>query len=628
MLKFGQFLLCTVLVLILVLTGTGILASFEVVPEDESAQFLLIDDDHTQVLPVDALDIPEHDSFESASRLRTVTVSDWVGKSGSVAVGDEVVLNMFSDASYAATIDRVSTNVNDTLCVRGRLQDYPWGYVIITFCDQEGTYASIEVPEEGRQYILFEGEGELYYVAELDPDKTEVRPEAPPLVPEPPSRNGRAEIAALREHMVTSTLGPNDPATIGVMIVYTPAAEDWAGAWYAPWRGGMNNQVAQAMEKAQLALDNSDTGVTLELVLSARVDYTEHGSSSVDLGRLRDTNDGYMDEVHYWRDIYGADLVQLFCVVNDVAGRAYLLTSESGQPAYAFSLTDIRYANSYTTIHEMGHNMGCHHHKQDSSPGPGLFDYSAGWRFSYLLLPHCTVMAYTDDYRIRVPYFSNPDITFYGIPTGHPDDGDNASTIREVKHVVAAYKEVVIEDFEWGSDGTSLGVEPPLGDVDWTVTVWIDWLGTASAEIDSWQHHSGTRSAEFYIDYGNSVFASYPDYHPSYRGFWLRTDGNVRPTTRTGDGQHSIGVKVNGTRLQYYYNGWHNTNCLLIINRWYLIEFKDIDWENAEYSIYVGDNYVDRVPMSSYTGCNGITEYSSCEYAGSFWIDDVVIVMP
>jgi len=289
-----------------VLTGTGIVASFEVVCEDGNAQFSLLDDEHTQALSVDALDIAGNDSFEAVSRLRTVTLSDWVGELESIAAGDELVLNLFSDASYVAAIDRVLTDVNDTLCIRGRLQGYPAGYVILSYNDREGAYASIEVPEEGRQYRLFKGEGELYYVAELHPDKMDAQPDGPDTVPPAPSREEEAEIAALQAYMATSTLGPDDPATVDVMIVYTPAAEADAVGY-----GGINNCIMQAMMTGQTVMDNSDTSVTLRLVHSARVDYIESGSLITDRDRLRSTTDGIMDEVHQWRDEYGADLVAL-----------------------------------------------------------------------------------------------------------------------------------------------------------------------------------------------------------------------------------------------------------------------------------------------------------------------------
>jgi hypothetical protein len=40
-----------------------------------------------------------------------------------------------------------------------------------------------------------------------------------------------------------------------------------------------------------------------------------------------------------------------------------------------------------------------------------------------------------------VAHFSNPDISHLDAATGHATEGDNARTLREIKHVVAAYRE-------------------------------------------------------------------------------------------------------------------------------------------------------------------------------------------
>jgi hypothetical protein len=209
----------------------------------------------------------------------------------------------------------------------------------------------------------------------------------------------------------------------------------------------------------------------------------------------------------------------------------------------------------------------------------------------------------------------------------------------------------VFEDFEWGSDGTSLDVEPPPGNVDWTVTKF--GYGTASAKIDTSQHRQGTRSAEFYSNYNGWninawVLASYPDYRPQRRGFWARTSGVSGVTTTgwvtaTGDGQHFLSVRVQlGGRLQYRQDSylWHDTNPVYKIrpNRWYLIEFRNINWETATYSIYVNNLRVqDGVPMVPGTDWhgldyNGITSYATDDTydagGGSFWIDDLLEYPP
>jgi hypothetical protein len=206
------------------------------------------------------------------------------------------------------------------------------------------------------------------------------------------------------------------------------------------------------------------------------------------------------------------------------------------------------------------------------------------------------------------------------------------------------YEEAIIEDFEWGSGGTSLSTSG--GDVYWTVTKL--GYGTASAKIDTSPHHQGTRSAEFYSNYNGWditawVLASYPEYRPQWRGFWARTSGVSGITTTgwvtaTGDEQHFLSVRVQlGGRLQYRQDSysWHDTNPVFKINpnSWYFIEFRNIDWDAATYSIYVNSNRVqDGVPMVSGTDWHGLDYDGITAYAtddtydacgGSFWIDDI-----
>ena len=106
---------------------------------------------------------------------------------------------------------------------------------------------------------------------------------------------------------------------------------------------------------------------------------------------------------------------------------------------------------SYSSIHELGHNLGCHHHKQQNyQPGPGLYGYSAGWRWigaggTY----YCTVMTYTEGIyfpdghnAIRLPFFSNPNVYYGGYQIGDVTDGDNARTIRNIRTVISGYRNI------------------------------------------------------------------------------------------------------------------------------------------------------------------------------------------
>ncbi len=373
-----------------------------------------------------------------AQRERTVAINPLVTAPGHLAKGDVLSLPLFSDAVYIARVDRVTRNSEGSITVRARLEGLPMACLLISTTNGR-SLASIEIPEHGSRYLVeFDPRSGTHRLLDATLVREDALEDAPPLIPPLP------EPESLPRAMPFSS-GPLDPATISVMIVYTPAAKSWAGG-----ESAIANVIAQAMAKAQLACDNSNTLITMELVHAAEVTYTESSSSSTDLSRLTSTSDGYMDAVHTWRTQYGADLVCLFTRVEDVGGIGWLLSWTGGSPGYAFSISRVQQASwTYTTIHEMGHNMGCHHHKlQTTQPGPGLFSYSAGWRWTGSNGgKYCSVMTYENGSyfpdgvtHTRVGYFSDPDVSYFNTPTGHAQDGDNARTLREIKHVIAAYR--------------------------------------------------------------------------------------------------------------------------------------------------------------------------------------------
>ena len=315
-------------------------------------------------LPMDAAVPGAH----MARRHRAVALNPLITTADGLAEGDTLRLSLFDDRVYTAVVDRIAVNVNGTVTVRARLHDHPLGYLLISTTGGR-SLASIRVPERAERYAVTSAADELaHYVLDVDIKRLDALECGPPLIlPDPPADDPET-LRIARE--VREALGPMDPAAVDVMIVYTPAATIWAGG-----AAGIANVIAQAMEKAQLSLDNSATYMTVNLVHSAEVAYVESGDSVTDLGRLTATTDGHMDEVHPWRDEHGADLVALFAQVSDVGGVAYLLTNPAGNPGGAFSLTRVQQAaGTYTHVHETGHNMGLHHHKeQNFQPGPGLF---------------------------------------------------------------------------------------------------------------------------------------------------------------------------------------------------------------------------------------------------------------
>ncbi len=280
--------------------------------------------------------------------------------------------------------------------------------------------------------------------------------------------------------LVNKMQSVNNETTIKLMIVYASGALNWMLTY-----GSVDNVINQAMALSQEALDVSDTKIILELAHVGHVNHQEVGTGgSVLLNQLRINGDGIMDEVHSWRNVFEADIVSLFAVLSDVGGVGYLPSSPAGDDRLGFNVNRVQQmASTYTLIHEIGHNMGNMHSRNQAAsaagPSGGVFPYSTGWRWigndgaSY-----ASVMTYessTLDGVIsrRTPHFSNPSITFQGVPTGTSSasdpfgPADNARSMREMKAVIAAYRPRVINsDFPsissvspaWGARGTSVSV--------------------------------------------------------------------------------------------------------------------------------------------------------------------------
>lgn len=276
-----------------------------------------------------------------------------------------------------------------------------------------------------------------------------------------------------------------DNVTIDVLIPFTPKARSWAeNSSY----GSIEDVLAASIANSQNALDNSNIFVTIRLVHYYETDYDDDSSTSLDpddpdfvdanehLRRLTYNSDspidfcsqedsecspsdygGFMEEVHALRDEYGADLVASVLSEPNTGGIAWLNGSPAGNSILGFSVNRVQQiGEGYTLIHEIGHNMGNAHARNQNTAVAGdfggLFVYSTGNRFTSDENRYSTVMAYDEGGYQNIPYFSSPDISFSGRQTGNPitfggDAGpsDNARSMREIKRVVAAYRPTVVD---------------------------------------------------------------------------------------------------------------------------------------------------------------------------------------
>ena len=351
-----------------------------------------------------------------------------------------------------ARISRVGSDVNGTLSILAPVVGREGAFLTLSVSDGVAL-GDVTFPDERRRHaIRFDSAARRHVSRTVPDDELDELPPGPAVFPPPPPPSSRSV------PLPASDPAPADAGetVVDLLVVYSPAAASWASSS----GGGINNVVAQALNRAQLAMDNSAAGIVFRLVHSAQISYVESGSANTDLSRLRNASDGYMDNVHSLRNQYGADLVCLLLNISDTGGLGYALTSSflpDGFPTWAFNLCRVQQvASGYTMVHEIGHNMGAGHHKaQNVQPGPQLYDYSAGWRWTGTNgLRFCSVMAYAPGSyysdgitHTQVGYFSSPTVSYAGTPTGDAADGDNARTLRATRALTAAYRDAIVSPF-------------------------------------------------------------------------------------------------------------------------------------------------------------------------------------
>jgi hypothetical protein len=91
----------------------------------------------------------------------------------------------------------------------------------------------------------------------------------------------------------TPVWASDEVSMVDLLVAYTPAARDGAGG-----RQAIESQVKTAVVEANLVFQNSRVGARFRLMHAVEIAYDEAGSVALDLARLRDPQDGFMDDLH------------------------------------------------------------------------------------------------------------------------------------------------------------------------------------------------------------------------------------------------------------------------------------------------------------------------------------------
>jgi hypothetical protein len=228
--------------------------------------------------------------------------------------------------------------------------------------------------------------------------------------------------------LARAAAGADAGTVIDVLVAYTAAAENKAG--------DIQGLIQLAVDETNMAYENSVVHPRIRLVHTHKTSYKE-GKKSYDtiMNHLVSTTDDKLQEIHGLRDQYGADMVVFIIDQGDYCGMADTIMANQTS---AFALVHWDCATGYYSFaHELAHLQGARHDPAtDSTTNP--FAYGHGHRHKQKWR---TVMAYDCSNGCpRLPYFSNPNVLYQGIPMGTTAKSNNARVLNETAATVSIFR--------------------------------------------------------------------------------------------------------------------------------------------------------------------------------------------
>ena len=357
----------------------------------------------------------------TAAQVQTATVSAPV----------RILIDLFSNEQFTALIDRSDVLAPGRVTCRGHVEGWLNSQVILTW-NQSALAGSVFLPGRGSFQIQYAGNG-WQRIGEMDaqhlPRCGVTNFSTQPLAsPKSAQLIGPSPANAQPKSGTASTI-------IDLLVIYTPDARDGAGG-----TNGILALIDTAVAEANMAYENSQVNARLRVVHAEEVDYGESGDINLDLDNVEQGNSGSgpIADLGQLRAQYQADLV---CMITETTDGPLGLANQMNDVdvsfgSNAFSVVQRQYANTYYVLaHELGHNMGCQHDRANSS-GSGAFSFSYGYRFAVSNINYHTIMATQPG--LPIPYFSNPAVSFQGVPTGVAEQFSNSANNAKAINLTAA----------------------------------------------------------------------------------------------------------------------------------------------------------------------------------------------
>jgi len=391
-------------------------------------------------------------------------------KSGSaIQIGDEVEFNIWYPHYHTGKVISITEYIPGITGVLVKISGFDFAYGIMAISDK-GVALTLDIPEtdvhasthrwNGKSYLVKYSQEYLkqqgsHTCSEPDVERDKIQQE----IVKGETLESELRIAPrTKSHTTYSFNNLDTEVTLRLMYVYTSAAlEQLKGLGR-----DRDHEITLSMMESQLALDNSQVGIRLEL---ARIEEVEYDIGSVEnvLPALVFKEGPIMQEVNDIRDAEDIDIAIFVIrrhVLSTSAGAALAPASPEGdRNRYGFvTIGALDLFSGYSLVHEIAHTFGCQHHLEQSynPAAPGrIYKYATAWKGKIGDINTITIMGYGESYfhggvyHGRIPFFSSPDMTIKGTIIGDQELSDNALVLRRMKHNSVTYGKgmrVVLQD--------------------------------------------------------------------------------------------------------------------------------------------------------------------------------------
>ncbi len=348
----------------------------------------------------------------------------------------ELALDLFADVSLTAVLERAAATRRG-YSLSGRVAGEA-GSAVTLVANGEVFYGTVSTP--GASYEIRTLVGGLQAIGRKEPRSWRCGSGAPP-APGRPVFGGRAdgdgrEAPALADAGGTARRQPagagpsaeddggDDGSVVDLAVFYLPSARVWAGGHRAAL-AMLDHHVAWIND----AYARSEVDLRIELVAAVGLEAPPERLGTYVFRDRQHRDHPYLDEFHAVLDASAADVWAVGVGANG-----------GGVCCTVWGIGD-----ASTLAHELGHDMGLGHQRQDYGYR-GRFPYSHGYEFQVDGYTYFTIMVGNLVGRGELPRFSNPRHRHLGHPLGVPGEeptdavdgpADAARSLNETRREVS-----------------------------------------------------------------------------------------------------------------------------------------------------------------------------------------------